>query len=345
MLVADVTVDRREFAVRARLAVAPGERLALFGSSGAGKTTVLETIAGLTAPASAHIVLGGRVLTATARPAVAVPPFRRRIGLLRQDPGLFPHLPVRANLTYGTGRRSRAGYGSRAGRELAEVAGALGISGLLDAMPARLSGGQAHRVALGRVLLSFCDALLLDEPYAGLESGLRRELTGLITEFIDRRKLPAILVTHELVQAQALGDRLAVIDRGVVLQDGPPAAVVRAPATRRVAELVGYTSFVPAQAAGPGSVVAVHPDRVVPGASPDRGVVLTGPVTTCRPAGALWDVTIATAPDVEVTGRLREPEPVGSRLALTVIDPPVFGPDTTPSGAVASLAGQREERV
>ena len=100
MLNADVEVDRRDFAVRAAVQVAPGERLALFGPSGAGKTTVLEAIAGLVTPRRGRITLGGRVLTST-DPRQAVPPWERRVGLLRQDPGLFPHLSVRANLAYG----------------------------------------------------------------------------------------------------------------------------------------------------------------------------------------------------------------------------------------------------
>ena len=116
MLSAAVEVDRRDFLVRAELAVAPGERLALFGPSGAGKTTILEAIAGLVRPRRAQITLGGRVLTSTAPPRADVPPWRRRVGLLRQDPGLFPHLPVRANLAYGAGFRPPRPGARRAGR-------------------------------------------------------------------------------------------------------------------------------------------------------------------------------------------------------------------------------------
>ena len=169
MLDADVEVDRRDFTVRAALTVAPGERLALFGPSGAGKTTVLEAIAGLVPLTRGHVALHGRVLTSTvpATPARAVPPWQRRVGLLRQDPGLFPHLSVRDNLGY-------APTADRHGAELAELAGLLGIGGLLPAMPARLSGGQQHRVALGRLLRARCEALLLDEPYSGLDAALPR---------------------------------------------------------------------------------------------------------------------------------------------------------------------------
>ncbi len=319
MLDADVEVDRREFPVRAALRVAPGERLALFGPSGAGKTTVLEAIAGLVQPRRGRVELGGRVLTSTEPPACFVPPWRRRVGLLRQDPGLFPHLSVRDNLGYAPGR-------DRSGRELAQVADALGISGLLPEMPARLSGGQAHRVALGRLLVAHCDALLLDEPYAGLDASLRRALTELVAGLVDAREVPAVLVAHELAEAQAFADRLAVLDRGSMLQVGTPHEVVLRPASRKVAELVGYLGFVPAPGRPDGVVAGVHPERVTLGAHPDRGVVLTGTVAVCRPAGAGWEADLATEGGM-VTGRLAERAEAGGRLVVTVVDPPWFGPD------------------
>jgi molybdate transport system ATP-binding protein len=315
VLNADVEVDRREFTVRAEVSVAPGERLALFGPSGAGKTTLLEAIAGLIRPRHGRVVLGGRVLTSTASPAEFVPPWRRRVGLLRQDPGLFPHLSVRGNLCYAPGADRR---------ELAQVVDALGIAGLLSAMPARLSGGQAHRVALGRLLLAHCEALLLDEPYTGLDASLRRVLTELVVRLVGERSVPAMLVAHELAEAQAFADRLAVLDEGRLLQVGAPDEVVLRPASRRVAELVGYLGFVP----GTGeSVAGVHPERVAAGAHPGRGVVLSGIVAACRPAGAGWAADLVTG-DATVTCRLAErPAPAGGELVVTALDPPWFGPD------------------
>lgn len=335
MLKADVEVDRRNFTVRTALRVAPGERLALFGPSGAGKTTVLEAIAGLTRPRRGLVTLGGRVLTSTSAPARFVPPWRRRVGLLRQDPGIFPHLSVRDNLGYAPGV-------DPAGAELAQVAETLGISGLLAAMPSRLSGGQAHRVALGRLLLAHCDALLLDEPYTGLDAGLRRVLTDLVLSLVAERRVPAILVAHELAEAQAFASRLAVIDRGRLLQVGRPDEVVLRPAGRRVAELVGYLGFVPAgqglsagqglpagQRLPAGSVAGVHPERVTPGAHPDLGMVLAGTVVAARPAGAGWAAELQVGRAV-VTCRLPErPGPPGAELVVTALDPPCFGPDGT----------------
>ena len=275
MLNADVEVDRRDFTVRAALSVADGERVALFGPSGAGKTTVLEVIAGLVAPRRGLVELSGRVLTSTAPPAVAVPPWQRRVGLLRQDPGLFPHLSVRANLLYA---RSASGTG-----ELDSLAAKLGIDGLLSAMPARLSGGQRHRVALGRLLLARCDALLLDEPFAGLDSGLRRTLTALVRDLCARAGCAVCPGHTPAPDAQAFADRLAVISEGQIVQAGAPDEVVLRPASRLVAELVGYLGFVPA---GDGLLAGVHPDRVVPGADAGRGLVVTGAIVAARPSGA-----------------------------------------------------------
>jgi ABC-type sulfate/molybdate transport systems ATPase subunit len=340
VLEASVEVDRREFAVAASLRVAAGERLALFGPSGSGKTTILEMIAGLVPPRRGQVVVAGRLLTQTWAPRVAVPPWQRRVGLLRQDPALFPHLSVRQNLEYGTGARPSPGRTDR-------LAAELGIAGLLGDRPARLSGGQAHRVALGRLLLAHCDVLLLDEPYAGLDAQLRRVLTGLVRSLAAERAVPTVLVAHELADAQAFADRLAVLDRGRLLQTGPAGEVVRRPASRKVAELVGYRAFVPvtgeslaAARAGAGvppgevasgaplgeaAVVAgVHPERVVAGAHPERGLVLAGPVGTCHPAGAGWEAEIRAGP-VAVWCRL--PDRPSPGMTVTVLDPPCYGPD------------------
>ena len=323
MLNVDVEADRRDFTVRAAFDVADGERVALFGPSGAGKTTVLEVIAGLVEPRSCRVELGGRTLTSTGSPRVAVPPWERRVGLLRQDPGLFPHLSVRANLTYA--RSARPGRGGRqaAGVELTEIASSLGIEGLLAAMPARLSGGQRHRVALGRLLLAHCDALLLDEPFASLDAALRRSLTALVKDLSSQRSVPSVLVTHQLSDAQAFADRLLVMDAGAILQAGAPDEVVLRPASRRVAGARGLPRLRPRRrrcacaggerwrgcepprrrwsirSAGAAGVVAgVHPDRVLPGADPARGLVVTATVTAARPSGAGWeaDLLVGDAP-------------------------------------------------
>ncbi len=334
MLHADVEVDRREFTVRAAVQVAPGERLALFGPSGAGKTTLLETIAGLVQPRRGRISLNGRVLTSTDPPVCAVPSWQRRVGLLRQDPGLFPHLSVRDNLCY-------APSAPRSGAEMSSLASVLGITDLLPVMPTRLSGGQAHRVALGRLLLAHCDTLLLDEPYTGLDASLRRTLTDLVSSLVVERSVPTVLVTHELADAQAFADRLAVLDCGEVLQVGAPDQVVLRPASRRVAELIGYLGFVPAAAPGSGedAVAGVHPERVTVGALDDRGLVVAGVVMAVRPAGAGWEADVRVD-GAAITCRLpgKPPSP-GSEIVVTILDPPYFGADGASLPAVAAEPG------
>jgi ABC-type sulfate/molybdate transport systems ATPase subunit len=206
-------------------------------------------------------------------------------------------------------------------------------------MPARLSGGQQHRVALGRLLLAHCDALLLDEPFASLDAALRRTLTALVKDLVAQRSVPTLFVTHQLSDAQAFADRLAVMDRGEVLQVGAPDEVVLAPASRRVAELVGYLGFIPATRPGAGQsgdtdtasgggtalVAGVHPDRVAAGADPARGLVVTGTVVAARPSGAGWEADLR-AGDAAFTCHLPGP-PAGNQVTVTVLDPPYFGPD------------------
>jgi ABC-type sulfate/molybdate transport systems ATPase subunit len=341
----DIEVDRREFTVAARFRAGPGERLALFGMSGAGKTTVLEAIAGLVGVRRGHVVVAGRTLTST-EPAVAVPVWRRRVGLLRQDPALFPHLSVRENLLYAPGAGSRTA-------ELADLAGRLGLAGLLDARPAALSGGQAHRAALARLLLAHCDTLLLDEPYTGLDAATGRQLTMVLRELVAARGIPAVLVAHELAEAQAFADRIAVIDRGRIIQVAAPHEIVLHPAVRRVAELVGYHGFVPVTpesseavgsvavggaavggAAGDGeaggrggAVVGVHPGRVQPGAHPGLGVVLRGKVRTWRPLGAGWEADMEVG-GATVGGHFAEQVAAeGESLTFTAVGAPIFGAD------------------
>jgi ABC-type sulfate/molybdate transport systems ATPase subunit len=332
VLEADVEADRREFTLRAAISVAPGQRLALFGPSGAGKTTLLEAIAGLVQPRRGRVTLAGKVLTSTERPQVAVPAWRRQVGLLRQDPGLFPHLSVRDNLAYSRSVDKNS-------TELAELSDALGIGALLSAMPARLSGGQQHRVALGRLLLAHCEALLLDEPYSGLDAALRRTLTALVVTLVDDRGVPAVLVAHELADAQAFAHQMAVLDQGALLQVGAPDEVVLRPASRRVAELVGYLGFVPA--GQPGVVAGIHPDRVIPASDPGRGLVLRGLLVGCRPFGAAWEADIRLG-ESTVTVRLPErPVTEGGELTVTATDPPLFGPDGLAGGSPSSPPAQQ----
>ncbi len=321
MLVVDVEVPRRRFTVAAAFEVPAGGRLALHGPSGAGKTTVLEAVAGLVAPSRGSVRVGQRRLLDTVR-LRALPPAERRVALVRQRPGLFPHLTVAQNLAYGLRPRRDPVARDRV-RALVE---AMGVGELLGSRPGSLSGGQAQRVALARALLSRHDVLLLDEPFAGLDAGLQAELLELCLAMLAGSAAAAVLVTHDLVAAQRFGERIGVLDAGRVLQLDAPDAVVARPASRRVAELVGYGGFLPDPGLAPGAGwIGVHPDRVAPGASPALGPVLTGTVRGCHPAGGAWTVTLAVSPGGEpVTCRLGAAAAPGAPLTVTVLDPPRF---------------------
>lgn len=333
MLEADICVSRRDFPVAVAFTVKEGERVAFFGPSGSGKTTILETVAGLTTPDAGHVKLAGTGLVRSCQPkdrggrAVrSVPSWQRRVALLRQEPALFPHLDVRANLRYAHPRADPA--------KLQQLVHTLELDALLHARPDALSGGQRQRVALGRALLSDFAVLLLDEPYTGLDSRLRHQLTNLIRAETATRGVPAVLVAHELVEAQAFADRLGVLDRGQLLQFDTPGEIVRNPLTRRVAELVGYRSFLPvpgpaARALPPGAVIAVHPERVQPGIHPALGVPLAGALLSIRAAGAGFDVDLGVG-GTPVRCRMQEAPPQGpDAVEVTVLTPPIFAADGT----------------
>lgn len=191
--------------LRLDAAVAPGEVLTAMGPSGSGKSSLLAAIVGTLDPAfrlSGRIVLDGRDVT-------ALPPERRRIGILFQDPLLFPHLSVGDNLAFGlaAGRRERRAAVEAA---LADV----GLAGLGGRDPATLSGGQRARVALMRTLLAEPRALLLDEPFAGLDRDLRGRIREMVFARARERRLPVVLVTHDAEDAEAAGGRVVEIGGG-----------------------------------------------------------------------------------------------------------------------------------
>ncbi len=190
--------------------IATGARaLALVGPSGGGKTTLLNMVAGLENPDAGHIAIGGVVLFDSER-GVNLPPRQRRIGYVFQEPRLFPHYSVAGNLRYG----ARAALPGQALIGFDELVAWLGIRPLLDRRPARLSGGEKQRVAIGRALLSGPRALLLDEPLSALDPARREDLMRLIGELRDRFKLPMILVSHRGEEVERLAEATAQVEPG-----------------------------------------------------------------------------------------------------------------------------------
>ena len=177
-----------------------GRATVLFGPSGVGKTSVLNMVAGLLAPDSGYVRVDGETLFDSAT-GVNVAPERRRAGYVFQEPRLFPHLRVGANLLYGAAKG--AGFG--------DSIGFLGIDHLLDRWPRSLSGGEARRVAIGRALLSNPRFLLLDEPLSSLDRARREEVMRAIEHIRDVRKLPILMVTHDAAEAERIGTRIVTM--------------------------------------------------------------------------------------------------------------------------------------
>lgn len=182
---------------------------ALLGPSGAGKTTTLDVIAGLRTAVHAVVTIDGETLTDTTRD-VFVPPHRRCIGYVFQDARLFPHLTVRQNLGFGRWfSRRRAG-----GETPDEIIALLDLEPLLTRHPARLSGGEHRRVALGRALLSRPRLLLLDEPLGSLDRARREEILPYLDRLLAASRLPMIYVTHDWSEVQGRAERTVAIDEG-----------------------------------------------------------------------------------------------------------------------------------
>ncbi len=218
--------------VEVALEVADGETLAVLGPNGAGKSTLLAVLAGLLHPDRGRVVVGGRELTG---PATFVPPHDRRVALLAQDPLLFPHLSVLENVAFGP--RSR-GAARRTAREaarhwLTEV----GTAELAGRRPAQVSGGQAQRVALARALAAEPDVLLLDEPMAALDVAVQPALRQTLRRVLADRTV--LLVTHDVLDALLLADRVVVLEDGHVVEQGPTSEVLERPRSAFAARIAG----------------------------------------------------------------------------------------------------------
>ncbi|WP_431470056.1 ATP-binding cassette domain-containing protein [Sphingosinithalassobacter sp. LHW66-3] len=197
----DVDIEKRlgDRTIACRIAGGAGLTV-LFGPSGAGKTSVLNMVAGLVMPDRGHVRVSGRALF-DSRAGLSLRPEARRAGYVFQEPRLFPHLRVGDNLLFGAGR----GAGTLG---LDETLAFLGIGSLVDRWPRTLSGGEARRVAIGRALLSAPDFLLLDEPLSSLDRARREEIMAVIERLRDELALPILMVTHDAGEADRLGTRV-----------------------------------------------------------------------------------------------------------------------------------------
>lgn len=223
------------------LSVGTGRILALLGPSGCGKTTLLRIIGGLERPDAGRVRVGDRVLVDG---STFVPPEKRSVGMVFQDWALFPHLSVERNVAYGLPR------GPDRARRVEEALAMVGLAGLGDRRPGTLSGGQQQRVALARALAPRPSVLLLDEPFSNLDTALRVQVRTEVHQLLVELGITTVLVTHDQEEAFVLGDEVAVMAGGRVVQQDTPAALYRRPATRWVARFVGEANLVRAVAEG-----------------------------------------------------------------------------------------------
>ena len=227
------------------LSIAGGSFVALLGASGSGKTTLLRLIAGFEAPDGGRILLDGADLD-------GIPPYRRPVNLVFQSYALFPHMSVADNIGYGLRREGMAADEVR--RRVGDALAMVRLDGLGDRKPRQLSGGQAQRVALARALAKRPKLLLLDEPMAALDRGLREHTRNELKRLHRELGTTFVLVTHDQEEALALADRVALLDRGRLAQDGTPEDLYERPASLAVARFVGRINLIEGRTSDGGTV-------------------------------------------------------------------------------------------
>jgi len=257
----------------------PGELLALVGPSGAGKTSMVRILAGLTRPERGRIVVDGEVWCDTAS-GTHLSPQRRRVGLVFQNYALMPHLSAIANVSLPLLHLPPAERLAQARRWLDHV----GLSTREQTRrPAGLSGGQQQRVAVARALAREPRLMLLDEPFSAVDQMNRQGLYRLLADLRRELSVPIVLVTHDLHEARLLADRLVVMDAGRVLQQGSPASIHNAPRNARVADLVGIHNRFTGQWLGPANA----PGQGLLRWTGDGGAIAQAPVLQVRDKGRL----------------------------------------------------------
>jgi molybdate transport system ATP-binding protein len=306
--------------------------LGLVGPSGAGKTTLLRVIAGLATPAAprAGVMLGDRVLFDSAR-GVNVPPEGRRVGLMFQEGALFPHLTVAQNVAFGM--RDGGPHGGRdRRRRVQETLERFGLAPLATRRPDALSGGERRRVALARALAAEPEALLLDEPFTGLDVETKARVTSEVARHVRDAGMPVVLVAHEFADVAGLASRVAVMEAGRIVQSAPPLELVAAPLTPFVAALAGV-NFIRGVASRRGDLTHIRPR--------EGGAVLVSTDAGSGEVAAVvspWDVAVSVEPPGgsalnSVVGPVVHLTTVGNRVRVSVGSIPLVVAEVTEQSA------------
>ncbi|MFN3656382.1 MAG: ABC transporter ATP-binding protein [Pseudolabrys sp.] len=268
------------------LDIAKGEFFAFLGPSGSGKTTLLRLIAGFGIPDSGRILIDGKDVT-------NLPPWSRNVGMVFQNYALWPHMTVAKNVAFGLERRRLPK--AEINRKVADVLQLVGLSEYAGRRPAQLSGGQQQRVALARTLVIEPSVLLLDEPLSNLDAKLRIEMRSELRQLQQKVGITTVYVTHDQEDANAVADRIAVLDRGRIQQIGTPVALYDHPASRFVAGFLGTANMIDGEVQSGGRFVADGLAIELGGGAPGRAAISIRPQDiVLAPPGTGIGATVAS---------------------------------------------------
>ena len=322
MLEADIRLRLSRLDLNAAFTVAAGEVLALLGPNGSGKSTTLRALVGLLPLTGGRIVLDGTVLEDPAQ-HVKVAPEKRPIALMFQDYLLFPHLSALENVAFGL--RCRGADKKTAREKAAQTLARLGLDKAAEAKPGAMSGGQQQRVAMARALVTDPKLLLLDEPLAALDVSVKTSVRRLLRDVLRQSSAANILVTHDLLDAVALGDRMIVIESGQIVQTGTPAEVTARPRSGYVADLTGVNLL---RGTAHGTVLELAGDGRLTCARPAAGPVFA----VIAPAGVAVSRQRPEGGEVNTwRGRVSAVDLMGDRVRVRVDGTPAITAEVPPA--------------
>jgi iron(III) transport system ATP-binding protein len=272
------------------LTIEPGELFFLLGPSGCGKTTLLRSLAGFYIPEEGHIFFGEEDVTRLA-------PHKRNTGMMFQSYALWPHMSVAQNVAFGLEERKVPKPEIK--RRVQEALESVRMGSYAERRPNQLSGGQQQRIALARALVIRPRCLLLDEPLSNLDAKLRLEMRVEIRRVCKEFKLTTVYVTHDQKEALSVSDRMAILDRGRILQVGSPREVYRRPTCKLVADFIGETDFID------GTLVSLQGGRAIVDSAVGRFEGVLGDAKASPANGA--KVTLSVRPECWVLSREAPP--------------------------------------